>query len=439
MDLIAFLALSFAFLLVLANGFFVAAEFAMVKVRATRLEELSEKGNRRARVARHMVRHLDDYLGATQLGITLASLGLGWVGEPAFARLLEGPLRSIGLGGYEHTVAVGVAFTFISFLHIILGELVPKSIAIQRAESTTLAVSYLMRLFHFIFYPFLWLLNKLSNLVLRLFGLRVGGEHESALGPEELKLVVATSHQLGLLPERLKTILERTFALGQRTAREIMVPRADVVFLSTDLSFEENLARAEESEFSRYPLCENGDPDRIVGVVYTRDALFAARQKKRDIRALAKPILFVPSLQTADNLLQTFRRRKIHIAIVVDEYGGTLGVVTLEDVLEVLVGEIEDEYDTETPLWQKIHDGGFSVDAGVPAAEAAERLGFPLPEESPATLGGLLISALGRVPEEGDQVTLGNRVFEVTEMKKLRITRVRVSPPLLDDKEKEES
>jgi CBS domain containing-hemolysin-like protein len=424
----AWLKLAAAFFLVFANGFFVAAEFALVKVRSTRLEELSRRGSRRAKTALYLSKHLDDSLGTSQLGITLASLALGWIGEPAFASILATPLQAIGIEGGEHGVATVLSFALITVLHIILGELAPKSLAIQRAEQTTLALAVPMRAFQFLSYPLLWVMNRTAAQVLRLFGLGEASEHEGALNPEELKMVVANSHRSGLVPERMKTILDRTFAFNERTAREIMVPRADTVFLSTDLTLEENQAKIIESGFTRFPVCEAGDPDKILGVIHVKDALLAGRKQATELRTLARPAFFVPAFQTADDLLQTFRRKKLHLAVVVDEYGGTLGIVTLEDVLEVLVGEIMDEHDdTEAAAWLKLPDGGLSVDAGVPASEAAERLGLSLGDDAPATLGGLVIAELGRVPTQGDKVTLGGREIEVTEMKKLRVTRVRVS------------
>jgi CBS domain containing-hemolysin-like protein len=244
-------------------------------------------------------------------------------------------------------------------------------------------------------------------------------------------MVVASSHHRGLLTERTKAILERTFALSERSAKEIMVPRADTTFLSTAMSFTQNVERIAEMGFTRFPLCEAGDPDRIVGIVHSREALLAVRRKEDNLKAIARPPIFVPATQTADSLLQLFRKKKLHMAIVVDEYGGTLGIVTLEDVLEVLVGEIEDEFDTEMPPWQKISDTVFSIDAGVPATDASERLHVELGEGHPATLGGLVMDVLGRVAEIGDQVELGNYQIEVTEVNKLRITRVKATklPP----------
>lgn len=431
MDWAAWFQFALALFFVLANGFFVAAEFAFVKVRVTRLEELASRGGRRAELALRMSRDLYSYLNAAQLGITLSSLALGWVGEHAFASLINGPLHYLGVHDENllHTISITLSFAMITSLHILFGEFVPKFLGIQRTEGVVLVVAFPLRLFYILFFPIMWLLNKVASRLLPLFGLKItADEHDSALGPEELKMVVASSHQSGLLPERTKAILERTFALNERTAKEIMVPRADTVFLSTGLSFDENLAKITESGFTRFPLCEGNNPDRIIGIVHSREALSATRRKEENIRSLARPAIFVPATQTADSLLQLFRRKKLHMAVVVDEYGGTLGVVTLEDAIEVLVGEIEDEFDAEAAPWQKMPDGSLSVDAGIPATEAAERLAIPLEDNPPASLGGLVINALGRVPEVGDKVVLGSYFFEVTEMKKLRVIRIKVTP-----------
>jgi CBS domain containing-hemolysin-like protein len=431
LDLGAWFRFALALFFVLANGFFVAAEFAFVKVRATRLEELASRGSRRATLALAMMKDLYSYLNAAQLGITLSSLALGWFGEPAFAKLVEYPLHFIEIDNpaITHGIASALAFATITILHILFGEFVPKFLGIQKTESTVLWVALPLRFFYIFLFPIMWVLNKTASKLLPLFGLSlIADDHEHALGPEELKMVVASSHHRGLLTERTKAILERTFALNERSAKEIMVPRADTTFLSTNVDFAKNLERIAESGFTRFPLCEDGDPDRIVGIVHSREALLAARRNEEKIQSIARPPIFVPATQTADSLLQLFRRKKLHIAIVVDEYGGTLGIVTLEDVLEVLVGEIQDEFDTEIPPWQKLPDGAFSIDAGVPATDASERLHVELGEGHPATLGGLVMDVLGRVAEVGDKVELGNYQIEVTEVNKLRIIRVKATP-----------
>jgi CBS domain containing-hemolysin-like protein len=417
-----------ALFFVVTNGFFVAAEFAFVKVRTTRLEELASRGSKRATLALEMTKHLYDYLNAAQLGITLASLALGWFGEPAFAVLVSYPLQFLNIDNPAliHGIASVFSFALITILHILFGEFVPKFLGLQKTEETVLWVAAPLRFFYILLFPIMWVLNKTAARLLPVFGLSLNAnDHGAALGPEELKMVVASSHQSGLLNERTKAILERTFALNERTAREIMVPRADTTFLSTDLTFAQNLARIAESGFTRFPLCDAGDPDRIIGLVHSRDALLAVRKNEDKIKAVSRPPIFVPATQTADSLLQLFRRKKLHIAIVVDEYGGTLGIVTLEDVLEILVGEIQDEFDTEIAPWQKISDDIFSVDAGVPAREAAERLHATLVDDPPATLGGIVMDALGRVAEVGDKVEIGDYLVEVTEVKKLRIIRVK--------------
>lgn len=419
-----------ALLLVAANAFFVAAEFAFVKVRATKLEELSAKGSQNAHIALGMVKDLDAALSATQLGITLASLGLGWIGEPAFAELLHDPLEALGLSGagYKHGAAAILAFVLITFLHIILGELVPKSLAIQKTTRVVLWLAIPLRIFYFISYPALWLLNHTASLILRSFGLRSVAEHETLLGPEELKLVVAASQEYGLLNRHQGVIMTSTLTIGDRSVKEIMTPWRDVTFLSTHLSFEENLSTAVESSLTHFLLCEKGYADRILGMIHIRDLLLANQSGHTNIVMLARPVFFISESQTIGRLLQEFHRKKIPLGVVSDDHGSTLGIVTVEETVEMLVGDSQEEREPQGPLWRKLPDGDLLVDGKVSSSELTRRFGIDHPRiKESATVAGFLVTMLGRVPEVGDAIELGDYRFEVAEMKRPWITMVRVS------------
>ncbi len=421
-----------AFFLVLLNGFFVAAEFAIVKVRPTRVEELAREGNRRARIARHLIEHLDAYLSATQVGITIASIGLGWVGERAFGHLVEPLLAAIGLP----PAAFGwvVAFTIVTFLHVVVGELAPKSLAIQRAEKTALWTSAPLRLFSVIMWPAIASLNWASLRLLRLIGLKPASGLELAHSAEELRMIVEASERSGELNPQEKQLLENALQFSERLVREIMVPRPDMVCLYTTKSLEENLAIARESAHTRYPLAVE-DKDHIVGMIHVRDLIAATERARGDggsppsLEKLRRPILFVPEVATIDRVLRTFQRSRSHLAVVVDEYGGVAGLVTLEDVLEELVGEIRDEFDIEeTDLIATTASGEVIVDAGTPLHEIAESLQFEPAQATVDTIGGYVLQLLGRLPKVGEQVQMGRYKVEVAEMDGLRVTKLRFKP-----------
>ena len=418
--------------LVLANGFFVAAEFAIVKIRGTRLKELAAEGNVRARWAGHVVRHLDSYLSATQLGITLASLGLGWLGEPFLARLLERPLRGLGVTSPQalHSASFVVGFSIITFLHIVLGELAPKSLAIRKPQATSLAIAAPLIGFYWLFFPIIWLFNGAANLVLRAMGLPPAREFEMAHSPEELGLILAESHKSGLLTEDEQRMIRGALTFRNRTAREIMVPRTRVVYLSTQRTLEENLKIAREELHTRFPLCD-GDMDRVVGLLHIKDLLWALRERTGGapdgeiLMSLRRPIHILPELVRLDRLLQTFQQSRVQMAVLVNEYGVTEGLVTLEDLLEEIVGEIQDEFDEEAPLLVRQPDGTWLIDASAPLARTAETLEMPLPETDATTIGGYILELMGRIPARGDQVRAGRFLVTVEGASPRRISLLR--------------
>ena len=419
-----------AFALVAANAFFVATEFAIVRVRATRIEELVACGVKRAAATREVLQNLNAYLSACQLGITLASLGLGWVGESAFARLFEPLLVGFGAWGVvaSHSAALTLSFALITFLHVVLGEVVPKTLAIDRAEGVALFVAWPIRLFHRALYPLIWILNGSANLTIRAMGLTPVPEESRAHSEEELRMILGLSHRSGVLSEAHAELIENALDFADRAARQIMVPRGDIVYLDVNRSYGENLETARSAGHTRYPLCD-ADLDRVVGVLHIKD-LFLSPSTASDLRSLAREPLLVPDSLEVQRLLALFQKQRVHLGIVIDEYGGTSGLVTLEDVLEELTGEIQDEFDQEMPKVHPLEDGRLSVDATLPLDEFREQLGIPerAHAEDVDTLGGLVLARLGRIARVGDVVEVAGRRIEVSRIRGRRILRLTVHP-----------
>jgi CBS domain containing-hemolysin-like protein len=429
--------------LVLLNGFFVAAEFAIVKIRDTQLVGLVAAGNRRARMARLLISRLDASLSATQLGITLASLGLGWVGEPVFAALLAPAMEWFNVESEKlrHTIAFVVGFSAITFLHIVAGELAPKSLAIQKPLPTTLWVAYPLRWFYLLSYPFNWALNGTSLWLLRRLGLEAVTEAELVHSEEELRLLfTANRKQRGGTP-RGRDIVLNALDLRHRVARDVMRPRHEIAALSTETSLTECLDLAEKTRFSRFPLCEGGDLDRTLGVVHLKD-LFAQRHKARsgaDLAPLARKLIYVPETARLEGLLDRLLDRRLHMAIVVDEFGGTVGLVTLENILEELVGQIQDEFDQEKPLLVQTGEHTWEALGALPVHELAELLGERLDDEGAATTSGWVTRRLGGFPKEGDALAVGRSELRVEEMAGTRVARLSVRRPPAPAREGEET
>lgn len=421
-----------AVFLVFVNGFFVIAEFALVKVRKTRLEELVQQGNSRARLALKVVTSFDTYLGATQLGITLASLALGWIGEPAVADLIEPVILAYfpGSAWLVTTLSIAIGFTVITFFHIVLGELVPKSMAIQQAEKLALFAVVPLYIFHRLGYPIIVLFNKAAKAILNVMGMKSANETELAHSEDELRMIVSASHRGGVLDQMESELIDNVFDFADRLAREVMVPRQDMCCLFTEDTFEENMRVVRETGHTRYPLCTE-DKDHVIGMVHIRDLMDLDMNdtESKNLNAVMREILVVPEGMSVAKLLQFMRRKRTHLAVVADEYGGTAGLVALEDVLEEIVGDIQDEHDNdEEAEVRRFPDGSYEFDGRVLLDDVAELLNIRLEEPEEDTIGGYIFGSLGRRPEIGDKVNIGDYTFEVLQVNGFRVVRVKAIP-----------
>jgi putative hemolysin len=426
-------------LLVALNAFFVAAEFAIVSVRDTRVQQLIDAGRTGARTVQRLQLHLDDFLPAVQFGVTLASLALGWVGEPAVAQILMQPFANLPHAAiYAHAAAVTIAFILITYFHVIMGELVPKSLALQRVERVALSVAGPMDVFIKVSRPLLHLMTNSANAVLKLFGsrlMREGGMHS----PEELKLILTSSRRLGLLPPIEEEIMRRTLDLESMTVREILVPRQNIFSLPADMTLEDAMARLVEDQHSRVPIY---DPrlgkEHIIGVLYSKDLarFMHLRSSGRSralppemtlrVRHIMRDVFVVPETKPVVDLLDEFRGRKRHLAIVVDEFGSTAGLVTVEDALEQIVGEIEDEFDVPVEP-RLLETGELVLEGGANVRDLESALQIRLPrDEGFETLGGFIMWKLGRLPHAGDSVEYEGRRYTVLQMHERRVSQVKV-------------
>jgi CBS domain containing-hemolysin-like protein len=418
------------FALLFANAFFVAAEFAIVKVRGARIDDLARRGSPLANVARRIIHNLDTSLAAAQLGITFASLGLGWIGEPAVARLLEPVLHLAGIVSPEavHGISFAVAFAVITFVHIIVGEQMPKFLGIRKPQEVALWTSLPFLLFSWCFYPALKFLNICANGILRIFGVHEKIQ-ELAHSEEELRMILSESQRHGALSAGKVNLLENVLDMAGRTVMEIMSPRPDVDYLSLNKPWKENLETIYRTGHTRYPLCET-DIDHVIGLVHIKDIFLQKVDIKTsaDLLKIKRDVLFVPESRPVEALQQDFQQRRIHLAVIVDEYGSTSGIVTLEDVLEELVGEIQDEFDSEPPKLEQTAEGAV-VDGQTPLSEVTEALGLEQVEvKETHTIGGYVNAQLGRIGRTGDTVELDGHVVKVLEMNGRRIMRVLIAP-----------
>jgi CBS domain containing-hemolysin-like protein len=424
--------------LVLLNGFFVAAEFALVRVRETQLDALAAKGQRRAKVARHIVHNINSYLSATQLGITMASLGLGWIGQPVFTTLLEPLLVSLGIQStvWQHSISFAVGFSALTFLHITAGELAPKWMTIQKPLPIALWVAQPLRWFYLAFYPFNRLLNLAARKLLEKIGIDPDVAGDRAPSEEELRLVLASAQ--GTAGGR--NIILNALDLRHRVVREVMRPRHEIIAFNTEATITECLAIAEQTRYSRLPLCEGGDLDRMRGVVHIKD-LYALRDKARtavDLLPAARKLIYVPETGRLEKLLQLFLERKSHFAVVVDEYGGTVGIATLENVIEELVGQIQDEFDQEKSELVRIGENVWEVAGTLPLHELEKIIGGMQHEEIVATVSGWMTQKLGGFPKVGDVLMVGPCELRVEEMDGPRVVRLKITkhaePERLEEK-----
>jgi CBS domain containing-hemolysin-like protein len=414
-------------LLVLANAFFVAAEFALVSVRRTRLRELSSQGHRAAAWAERAVANPDRFIAATQLGITLASLGLGWVGEPALSDLLVpvvGLFPGVNQAELSHALSAGLAFALITFLHVVVGELVPKSIALQDPERTALAVARPTVWTSWIFYPFIIVLNGAGNALLRAIGVRPAEGHRLVHSVEELKMLVAASAEGGVVEDEEEEMLRAVFDFGETLVRQVMVPRTEMVALPAEAPLAEVIRIAGEQPFSKLPVYE-GSLDHVVGMLHVKDLLrlsAAPEASGQTARDVMRETIYVPETTFITTLLARFRRRRQHIAIVLDEYGGTAGVVTLSDLAEEIVGEVSDPFDE--PELQPLPDGTALIDGLATIEEVNQRFDLHLDDPNYDTLAGFVIGRLGRLAQVGDQVEVDGVELRVEAMDGLRIARI---------------
>ncbi len=423
------LGLALIFVLVLANAFFVAAEFALVGARRTRLDEMARAGDRQAALARRAVHSLDRYISSTQLGITLASLGLGWTGEPALATVIEDAFTWLppGLRAVAtHGVAATIAFAIITVLHIVLGELAPKAVALLYPEQVSRWLAAPLMGFSWIMAVPIKLLNGTANAVLKVFRIRAPTEHERVHSPEEIRMLVEQSQEFGTMAREDARLLEGVFEFSEKSAEDVMTPRTVVVAVPADATVEAAADVVAESQRSRYPVYVE-TLDEIVGVVLAKDILRAVRQAPGSpVRSIMRTPLFVPGTREVEDVLADMKRLKIHMAIVLDEYGGTAGLVTMEDLLEEIVGAIEDEYDVAQKAAPR-EGGARLLEGGMSLTDFNAAYNADLSTESYATLGGFLFGQLGRLPAVGDKVTVGPHTFEIAEMEGRRVKLVKLA------------
>jgi len=417
------------FLLVIANGFFVAAEFALVSVRRTRIAEMVAQGHQGAKWVQKALENPDRVIAATQLGITLASLGLGWVGEPALAHLLNPVINLFPIDIQDevsHSVASGLAFAIITFLHVVVGELAPKSIALQNPENTSLIVARPTIWTEWIFKPAIWALNGTGNFLLKLVGVKPASGHELVHSVEELKMLVTASAEGGVVESEESEILHAVFDFGELFVRQIMIPRTEILAYEADLMVTECVEIATQSTFTKFPVYDDV-LDNIIGVVHIKDllrALLDPLQKSRKVRTLIRETLFVPETLHVRSVLQLFRARRQHIAIVMDEFGGTAGLVTLEDLMEEIVGEVSDPFDAVQPEIQLNANGSATIDGRALIEEVNEALDLNLDDPHYDTIAGYVLGRLGRIPKVGDQIELDGIRMKVQSMDGMRIERL---------------
>lgn len=421
-----------AFLL-FSNGFFVASEFAMVKVRKTRIEQLVNEGNHNAKIALEAIKDLDKFIAAVQLGVTISSIGLGWVGEGTLAHLIEpvfAYLPGISQTIATHTVSVSIAFALITFFHVVIGELIPKSIALEFTEKTALVVAKPMQVITFIFNPFIWMLNGFGNLVLKAFN--IPHTHKGSLvhSTEELDMLVNASYNGGVLNETEKEMLHNVFKFSDLTAKQVMIPRTDMVCIPIDMPMEELNKLAAESQYTRYPVYEE-DIDHITGLVHVKDLYsLSIKDEVCPIAKIQREVLMVPETITMDNLVLEFKKRKGQMAIVIDEFGGTSGLITLEDVLEEIFGEVQDEFDEEEECdIKEVAPNTYLANSMMRLDEFAEFFEIDekeIDDEDIDTIGGLVVKLLGRLAEVNDTVSFNNLTLVVKEVDGARITKLEI-------------
>ena len=418
-----------ALFLVALNGLFVAAEFAFTKLRSTRVESMVQQGKASAELIREATGNLDAYLAVCQVGITIASLALGALGEPAIAKLIDPLLGSLLPEGIMHTVSFAVAFGIITFLHVVFGELASKSFAIAKPEGTSQVVAPFMKFFYYLFLPLTVVFNGTANAFVRIFGIPPASDIEERHSEEELRMLVGQSSRQGFLEEDEEARVKAVFELDEKVVREIMVPRPDVVTLPAGAPLRELISRTAEGRHARYPVYEGDSHDRIVGAVHVKDVLRAVNSEDgldADVlaRDLMREVVIVPESRLVDDVIEDFQRKETQMAVVIDEWGSFEGIVTVEDIVEEIFGEIRDEFDEEEPSVRELDNDSYTVDGRAPIQEVNEALDSDFASRDFDTFGGLVLEHLGRPPEVGDEVVLDGHILRVDEIDGSRVARV---------------
>ncbi|MEO6508958.1 MAG: hemolysin family protein [Patescibacteria group bacterium] len=419
-------------LLVFLNGFFVASEFSLVAIRKTRIQDLARKGNKSAERVHEALKHLNTYISATQLGITLASLALGWIGEPALAHFIEpifGFIPDTAAVITSHSLAVALAFFFITLLHIVLGELAPKSVALQKAEATSMAIIAPLQLFTVVFKPFIFILNTAGNLVLKLFGLHTTDENEQIHSEEEVKMILANSAQKGVFEKNEVDMVYKVLQFTDMPIQQVMIPRMDIIAFNDNDIVKELFKKMKKSSHSRFPVYEK-TIDSIIGFVHIKD-LFAimdtpAEKKCLTDLGIVRDIIYALETKPADEVLYEMRKKRIHIAVVKDEYGGTAGIVTLEDIIESIIGDIKDEFEKPGKSIEKQKDGSYIVSGLAPVLQVKQKINLPIKGQGYSTIGGMVYGLLGRSPIKGDTLTIGTVAIKVLEIERNRIKKLQL-------------
>lgn len=415
--------------LVLLNGFFVAAEFAIVKVRSTQIDTIEQK-NFRTRIAKEVIMHLDAYLSATQLGITITSIALGWIGEPAISRMIEPIINYFGITSPQviHALSFGIGFSVITFLHITMGELGPKSIAIQYPKQTTLWISSPLRLFYVVFKPFIFLLNKSANFMLRMVGVHPAGEHELSHSEEEIRLLIADGRKSGVIDATEYKLIENIFNFTETSVKEIMIPRMDVFALDIEKPVTDNLKSAIDSGYTRIPVYRESI-DTLIGILYVKDLFKIDRDTitTASFETILRPAYFAPESISINRLMQDFLQQRFHMAIIIDEFGGMSGIVTLENIIEKIVGQqIQDEYDDEKKEFETLSDGSYTVQAKMRIGDFNQQFQANIPEDDNyETLAGFLNNVAGHIPNNGEEIRYQNLSFRITKKSPKLVQQVR--------------
>ena len=418
--------------LVLLNGFFVAAEFSLVSVRKTRIAELVEQGNTSAETVQKALENPDRVIAATQLGITLASLSLGWIGEPALSHLIEPVIELFPLDlrpGLSHSLSAGFAFAMITFLHVVVGELAPKSIALQNPARTSMVVARPTLWSERLFKPFIWALNGTGNALLRLVGMEPASGHQLVHSVEELKMLVTESAEVGAVARQESELLHAIFEFGDLLVRQVMIPRTEIIAVEADLPLAEIIPLITESTYTKFPVYDD-DLDNILGITHVKDLLRTMQEagwQKSTARSLVREAMYVPETLPISTLLWRFREERQHIAIILDEFGGTAGLVTLEDLLEEIVGEVSDPFDKFTPEIETLADGSLLIDGLALIEDVNKSLDLDLNDPAYDTIAGYTLGKLGRIPKVNDSVEFGKILIQVEAMDGMRIERLRLT------------